>query len=174
MHGKDPRRFRLLAVLALAGALAGCSGAGGGKRPELPAAGPMTASADAAGSQPIAVGALAPRELSNGQCAMFLWARQAQTRFIFFAGSDGTAAMRLNGEERSFVRTAAEGNPAFGQFARQRFEAGDWQLALTVEVEARRGLMGGAVIPRGALRVSEPEGWKRVLPVAGLIACGPG
>jgi len=177
MFAQNPRRLRRLLLLGLAAALAGCSGAGSGQRPDAPATGRMTASANAAAtveSQPIAVGALSPRELSEGQCAMFLWAKQAQTRFIFFAGSDGSAVMMLNGKERSFSRTAAEGNPAFGQFTRQRFDAGGWRAALTVEVEARRGLLGGAVIPRGALRVSEPEGWERILPVAGLIACKSG
>jgi len=169
------RRQMPLAALALALVLGACSGALPAGTPEADPAPRMTASADGRDlSDPIEVGALAPRNLAAGQCAMFLWMKQGRAQFVFYAESDGTAVMRLNGEERRFSRIAAEGDPAFGQYTRQRFDAGDWELALTVAVEARRGLLGGAVIPRGALRVVEPEGWKRVLPVAGLIACGTG
>lgn len=167
--------YHAFAMLALSLFLGGCSGIFPAETPETDPAPRMTASAEAQEfSDPIVVGALAPRELAAGQCAMFLWMKQGRAQFVFYADSDGTAVMRLNGEERRFSRIAAEGDPAFGQYTRQRFDADDWELALTVAVEARRGLVGGAVIPRGALRVVEPDGWKRVLPVAGLIACGQG
>jgi len=149
--------------------LTACSASG--IRPEAPAKPRQFASLEPQEDLPLSVGALSPRAIEAGQCAMFLWSNQGEARFVFFAESGGRAEMRLNGIERSFRRTAAEGDSAFGQFSRQRFEDEGWSLALTIEVEARKGLLGGAVIPRGALRVSEPEGWERVLPVAGLIAC---
>lgn len=165
-----------LAVLAAAG-LAACTGTGEKTSRPAPNSAGKVASADstaATASGPVEIGALAPRELKQGQCAMFLWAKRSRTRFVFFAQSKGKAVMALNGKERVFERTAAEGNPAFGQFTKQRFKTDAFTLALTVEVEARKGVVDGAVIPRGALRVSASEGWKRVLPVAGLIACKAG
>jgi len=165
---------RLAPAIAAAAFAAACTGPAETSSQSAPNPAGKVASADAAAptaSEPVKIGALAPRELKQGQCAMFLWAKRSRTRFVFFAQSQGKAVMALNGKERVFERTAAEGNPAFGQFTKQRFKAEAFTLALTIEVEARKGVLGGAVIPRGALRVNAGEGWKRILPVAGLIAC---
>jgi len=174
MQDRILHRLRGFVALTVMAILAACSGPGEKARQgdNEPAGLVANAAPSAvAGEGAIEIGALQPRELAAGQCAMFLWAKQSRARFVFHARSQGEAVMVLNGKERVFTRTAADGNPAFGQFTKQKFRAEEWALALTVDVQARKGMVGGAVIPRGALRVRAREGWTRVLPVAGLIAC---
>lgn len=118
------------------------------------------------------IGALSPRVLPAGECGLFLWARTTDRPLVLFStgGADGTRMM-VDGGEVTPARTAAEGEPVFGQYPRQTFAVSDLQISLNIKPELRTGLVGGAVIKQGFLRLETEEGWGYVMPVAGLIAC---
>lgn len=131
-------------------------------------AGPSVASDDPAAR----IGALSPRVLPAGECGLFLWARTTERPLVLFStgAADGTRMM-VDGAEVTPDRTAAEGEPVFGQYPRQTFAVSDLEISLNVKPERRTGLVGGAVIRQGFLRLETDEGWGYVMPVAGLIAC---
>lgn len=121
------------------------------------------------------LGALSPREaLDDGECVMFLWRRGGSRQRLVLHVSEGeeTATVALDGGERRARRTNAEGLPVLGQFRKQSFVYEDLTLDLTVQIESRASLIGGAVVPGGVLRLTDADGWSASFPVAGLIGCG--
>lgn len=128
----------------------------------------VTAPEDIAGR----IGGLSPRDLSPDQCGMFLWARTSERPLVFFAtGEPGSARMKLDSKEIALKRTAAEGDAVFGQYPRQNFVHEALTVNLNIKPERRSGLVGGAVVRQGILRLETAEGWGYAMPVAGLIAC---
>ena len=118
------------------------------------------------------IGTLAPQRLENGACGMFLWSRAEQPRLVFFsANNEAGARMVIDRKEVLLARASVDGKAFFGQFTTQEFEREDLKIRLTVEIEPRAGIIGGAVVSKGALRLQQDDGWEFVMPVGGLLAC---
>ena len=121
---------------------------------------------------PIAeLGTLPPRELSEGQCGLFLWADVANPRLVFSSERSGSAQMIINGEEVTLARNAAEGRQFLGQFETQQFYSPNLNISLNMVIEQRPAMPGGAVVPSGTMRMIENSGWETVMPVGGVIGC---
>lgn len=163
------RFYRHAALFAASLGVAACQQ--GASRPALA---PMPVAVANADGFPLEIGSLPAQELAVGSCGLFLWTKGAEPQLVFVSDSRSpTARMVLDGEIRTLQRTSAEGAGGYGQFVRQSFTSGETVIALGFEPEARPGLVDGAAVPRGALRLTDGEGWDMVLPVAGLIACKP-
>lgn len=120
------------------------------------------------------IGALSPQDLRTGQCGLFLWSRDDTRDLVLFgSGSRAEAKMNIAGQDVTFARTAAEGANTLGQYPRQSYQRGDLSINLSMDIEPRPNLSGGAVVPRGSLRFEQTGGWNLVLPVGGIIACQP-
>lgn len=118
------------------------------------------------------VGPLSPQQLRTGQCGLFLWSRDDRQNLVLFGnGARAEAKMQVAGEEVTFTRVTAEGTNTLGQYPRQTYERGDLLVNLSIDIQPRPNLSGGAVVPRGSLRFEQAGGWNLVLPVGGLIAC---
>ncbi len=118
--------------------------------------------------------ALPTQTLASGQCALFLWARTTPPRRVFMALQDpAVARIRIEGRSLDLPRTAAEGESAYGHTPMQRYEGGGITLTMTIQMDARSGLVGGAVIPTGSLEYRDAKGWETVIPVAGMVGCQP-
>lgn len=118
------------------------------------------------------IGALRPQQLRTGQCGLFLWSRDDRQNLVLFGnGSRAEAKMQIAGEEVTFTRVSAEGVNTLGQYPRQIFQRGDLMASLSMDIQPRPNLSGGAVVPRGSLRFEQTGGWNLVVPVGGLIAC---
>lgn len=120
------------------------------------------------------LGSLPPRDaLEDGECAMFLWRRGGSRQRLVLHVSEGeeTATLALDGGKKRVRRSDAEGLPVLGQFRKQTFTYDDLTIDLSVQIERRASLIGGAVVPGGVLRLTDSAGWSASFPVAGLIGC---
>ncbi len=140
----------------------------------LGAASPALAEAAPARTGGLPLEALPTQALASGQCALFLWARTTPPRRVFMALQDpAVARIRINGRSVDLPRTAAEGESAYGHAPMQRYEGEGITLTMTIQMDARSGLVGGAVIPTGSLEYRDAKGWETVIPVAGMVGCQP-
>jgi hypothetical protein len=115
---------------------------------------------------------LPPQTLDKGQCALALWTRTTPARRVFMAFSTPAAAkVQAGGRTLTLPRTAWDGEAVFGHYPRQTYAGSGWTLRVTVEFDARSGLVGGAVAPSGAIELTDAQGLSLVVPVAGLVAC---
>jgi hypothetical protein len=152
------------AVLAVA-VLAGCA-TDGAMQQKVMSAKPVAATADEA-----RFGTLAPRQMAAGQCAMFLWVRNAERKLVFYGSAAGEARAVLDGREVGMTRTAIDGHEAFGQYEDQTYIYEGQRIQVRVDFERRAGMDRGVVVPQGTLRLQQADGWETVLPVGGLVAC---
>jgi hypothetical protein len=160
------RRIDLLRVSWAAAAALALAACASGQSPEpAPSAG-----APEAGD--LRVGELGPRELSSGECGLFLWSRATPPELVFFANPEtGEAAVVLDGRERTLKRLSVETPVPGGRPGSQTFasDSGDVSVRLTVlETEA---VQDGYRVASASLRFSDDKGWSGVVPTAGLAAC---
>ena len=118
------------------------------------------------------ISTLPPRQMTAGQCGLFLWSKVPQRELVFYSNSaDMTGDMMIDGDARSLRRVSAEGEGFYGQFTRQTFEGDGYQVQLLLEPELRDGMANSVVIPRGSLRLKKTDGWEHVMAVGGLVSC---
>ncbi len=140
----------------------------------LAAASPAWAEAAPAPTGGLPLEALPTQTLASGQCALFLWARTTPPRRVFMALQDpAVARIRVDGRSVDLPRTAAEGESAYGHAPMQRYAGEGITLTMAIQMDARSGLVGGAVIPNGSLEYRDARGWETIIPVAGMVGCQP-
>jgi hypothetical protein len=132
---------------------------------------PIISAASQTGSAEPRFGTLPPRTLVAGECAMFLWLRNAERKLVFFGAAEGTGRAVLDGKEVGMRRTGIEGREAFGQYEGQTYAYDAGRIQIQVSFERRGGMERGVVVPQGTLRLTQADGWEYILPVAGLVAC---
>lgn len=115
-------------------------------------------------------GPLADAALPKGSCGMILWTLDAERPIpVFRAVSQKGAEVNIDGAVRKLTLSEFSGGSGFGVYETQTF-AGE---GLTVSVRVRFGLgfEGGAYLERGLLSIEKPDGWKAVIPAAGIAGC---
>lgn len=168
--------LQVLASLAAAAMFSGCAAAsragdmvpglgGDGGRSEAPRA--ATIGVDGDGPR---IDAIAPQELQQGECGLFLWARTPDRPFVFFSKQPNNfALMRVDGKDRTFTRTGFDKLLEGRIYGEQVFQSGELTLELSFdEVEP---IEGGLRVARAAISLSGVEGWRTVAPAAGLASC---
>lgn len=112
------------------------------------------------------------QRLDSGQCALFLWTRGSPPRRVFMAlQSPALARVKVGGRVLDLPRVGWEGEAVFGHPAMQRFAGSGLELKVTIQADARSGLVGGAVAPTATIEYRSADGWETVIPAAGMVGC---
>jgi hypothetical protein len=101
---------------------------------------------------------------------MILWTLDAQRPIPVLRATAGKGAeISIKGAGRKLALTGTDGAAAFGVFEEQTF-AGEG-LTATVKVAFGLGFDGGAYLERGLISIELADGWKTVVPTAGVAGC---
>lgn len=121
-------------------------------------------------------GALADAQIPSGRCGTILWTKSGADQVaVFRSVDDGTASMVIDGEPVALALTGRGGQTRVGIPATQAFVAQTPGGPLKVVM---RGVWGqsfpaGSYVARATINVTGPDGWARVVPVAGIAGCRP-
>ncbi len=115
-------------------------------------------------------GALPDAALPSGACGMILWTLDVERPIpVFRAVSEKGAEVNVDSAVRRLTLAEFGGGSGFGVFETQTFE-GDG-LKVTVRVKFGLGFEGGSYLERGLISIEKPDGWKAVIPAAGIAGC---
>ena len=116
---------------------------------------------------------LAPRDLSPGECGLFVWTGGAERQFVLFSQAVTFSGAWLTDKgEVALSITAQDGEPANRQFPNVSFLSEDGGK-IGLSLKAREAITNGTRFKGGTLRITDDEGWETVKPVVGLSACQP-
>lgn len=114
---------------------------------------------------------LAPRNLNNGECGIFVWTADIAKRFIFFSQADKpTASWWSKDGEIEITRRASDGISAFDQLPAQNFDIPSGGR-LKVTLFDPEDVDNGTRYKSGAITQTTIDGWEKVVPVIGMSAC---
>lgn len=152
----------LLAVVAIAAAPA-CATA------KQKSANP-SASAQKSSGGDLEIGAIDDAALPAGECGMILWTLESQRPAPIFRMTSGKdAEVVINGRKRKLQLVEASGASDFGVSEEQTL-VGEG-LTATVKMRFGLGFDGGTYLERGLLTVESADGWRAVVPAAGVAGC---
>ncbi|MED5547800.1 MAG: hypothetical protein VX529_00460 [Pseudomonadota bacterium] len=117
-------------------------------------------------------GALPPQTLEAGACATFFWTADPAHRFVAFENeTEGFARVFANGAEHGFYTPPREAPYVAGETYRRDYV--DPVRGLDIRLTGRVGepLPAGQRIERVVMRVLQPNGQTRVVPLIGHYAC---
>lgn len=117
-------------------------------------------------------GALPPQTLEAGACATFFWTADPAHRFVAFENeTEGFARVYANGAEHGFYTPPREAPYVAGESYRRDYV--DPARGLDIRLTGRVGepLPTGQRIERVVMRVLQPNGQTRVVPLIGHYAC---
>jgi len=103
--------------------------------------------------------ALSPRDLTSGECGLFVWRNISAKPFILFSGAE--SAIWTDREVAYTPDTPAAPEQSFTADGR------DWTLSLSDPVSTPSGLRYDA----GILSTARADGWQTRIPVVGLSTC---
>ncbi|WP_293611089.1 hypothetical protein [Ponticaulis sp.] len=116
---------------------------------------------------------LAPQTLAVGECGLFLWTRREQPEFVFFSKAGTEQAKFWHAGQTHELSRIAVGGQIFGQqLSEQDFSLPDGRSA-ELRMTPGEMLVGGQRIPEASLTIIDAEGWRTMIPVAGVTACQP-
>lgn len=107
---------------------------------------------------------LSPRELSLGECGLFVWKADQTKTFILFADDQGAALYR-DGDEIVLSRTSNDEVPSEYNF----IDSTGHTISLTL-LEAQ-SFQDSTRYKSGRLTSLDSNGWDIVTPVVGLYSC---
>lgn len=154
----------MAAAVLMTALAASCASGGSGKEARAGKRAPVSSGASET------AGALPDAALPRGSCGMILWTLDAERPIpVFRAVSQKGAEVNVDGAVRKLTLADADGASGFGVFEQQTFFAD----GLTVKVGVRFGLgfEGGSYLERGLISIEKPDGWKTVVPAAGIAGC---
>ena len=154
-----------LFALVLASAItASCASGGASRDVGLNKGAPSSAAADET------AGALPEAALPSGACGMILWTLDVERPIpVFRAVAEKGAEVNVDGAVRKLTLAEFGGGSGFGVFETQTFEGEG--LKVTVRVRFGLGFEGGSYLERGLISIEKPDGWKAVIPAAGIAGC---
>lgn len=161
-----------LLILAAGLGLAACSAtAGGGSAMPRP---PALSDARPDGPATAAQGRreLPPQTLEAGACATFFWTADRVHRFVAFENeTEGYARIFANGAEHGFSTPPRDQPYLEGEAYRRDYV--DPARGIDIRLAGRIGeaLPAGQRIERVVMRVLQPNGQTRVIPLVGHYAC---
>lgn len=118
----------------------------------------------------VTAGALPDAALPKGGCGMILWTLDIERPVpVFRAVSQEGAEIVIDGVLRQLQLAEADGGSGFGVYESQKFSG----EGVTVSVRVRFGLgfEGGSYLERGLVSIEKADGWKTVIPAAGIAGC---
>ena len=122
------------------------------------------------------IGAIPKQDLPARGCAAYLWTTGAAgsgTRALVAMAQADPARLRLSigGTIVDLERSAQVGAGGFGFAETSDYGGGSTAAKLTMKIETRDSISGGAVVPEGVLQLDRVGQDSIVVPVAGLIGC---
>ena len=144
--------------------------------PLLMAAAPQAAPAPSASVDGLPIGAIPRQDLPAKGCAAYLWTANSAgsgTRALVAMAQADPALLRLSigGTITDLERSAQSGPGGFGFAGSSDYGGGSIAAKLTMKIETRESVSGGAVVPEGILQLDRAGQDTVVLPVAGIIGC---
>lgn len=155
-----------LSLFAAVSALSVCACASGGAAKDNS----VNKGAPSSPGSSATAGALPDAALPRGGCGMILWTLDIERPIpVFRAVSQEGAEIVVDGKLQRLQLAEADGGSGFGIYEVQKF-TGD---GLTVSVRVRFGLgfEGGSYLERGLVSIEKADGWKTVIPAAGIAGC---
>jgi hypothetical protein len=155
---------KLLAAMLAALAISACASGGRSESASVNRGAPSSPGSTAT------AGALPDAALPRGDCGMILWTLDVERPIpVFRAVAQKGAEIVVDGKLQKLQLTEADGESGFGVHETQLF-TGD---GLTVSVRVRFGLGfdGGSYLERGLVSIEKSDGWKTVIPAAGIAGC---
>ena len=116
------------------------------------------------------LGAIGPQALPAEGCAAYLWTL-AEPRALVAMAAPMRLRITLDGKPLELVRIGIDGPETLGLAPTTRYAAGDVSATLTMRVEPRADLTGGALVTDATLTVAPAGRDTIVAPVGGLIGC---
>ena len=118
------------------------------------------------------IGAIPRQDLPERGCAAFLWTESGTRALVAMAQAD-PARLRLSiaGTIVDLERSGHVGAGGFGFAETNDYGSGSTAAKLTLKIEPRESLSGGALVPEGILQIDRAGQDSLVVPVAGMIGC---
>ena len=122
------------------------------------------------------IGAIPRQDLPARGCAAYLWTLGGSgggTRALVAMAQADPARLRLSvgGTIVDLERSAQVGAGGFGFSETSEYGGGSTAAKLTLKIETRDSISGGAVVPEGTLQLDRAGQDSIIVPVAGLIGC---
>ncbi len=143
-----------------------------------PQAAPVAASAPPASIDGLPIGAIPRQDLPAKGCAAYLWTADGSgsgTRALVAMAQADPARLRLSigGTIVDLERGGQVGAGGFGFADTGDYGGGGVTARLTMKIETRASISGGAAVPEGVLQLDRAGQDSIVVPVAGIIGCAP-
>ena len=118
------------------------------------------------------IGAIPRQDLPARGCAAYLWTATGTRALVAMAQAD-PARLRLSigGTIIDLERSAQLGAGGFGFAETNDYGGGSMAAKLTLKIETRGSIVGGAMVPEGILQIDRAGQDSIVVPVAGMIGC---
>lgn len=114
---------------------------------------------------------LSAKQLAQGECGLFVFAGDHSRKFVLFSQDNDNYASWWNGEqEERILRLSASGFDEFDQSPIQTFEISDGSV-LKLELFAPTEVDNGLRYDAGSIKITNGDGWEKVTPVYGVVAC---
>lgn len=101
---------------------------------------------------------------------MILWTLDIERPIpVFRAVSQKGAEIVIDDKLRQLALTQADGGSGFGVYETQTFTGEG--MVVSVRVRFGLGFDGGSYLERGLISIERADGWKTVIPAAGIAGC---
>ncbi|MBX9796235.1 hypothetical protein [Sphingomonas sp.] len=118
------------------------------------------------------IGAIPPQEMPATGCAAFLWTNTTTRSLAAMLTTEPPRArLAPGGMIVDLVRTEQSGGGNYGFTTHGDYAAGDYRVAVDIEIVERGDLTQGAIIPAGTMRFEKEGSDGVVVPVVGIIGC---
>lgn len=120
----------------------------------------------------VILGAIPESNIPKGSCGMVLWtlAPDRPTPVFRYVAGKG-AELVIAGAPVTLTLTTAGGGSAYGVSEEQAFSSVSGDLRVTTKARFGSAFDGGAYLERGIVAVESTDGWRTVIPSAGLAGC---
>lgn len=119
------------------------------------------------------IGAIPTQELPKGSCAAFLWTSTPSQALVAMLTAD-PARIRFapGGTVTDLVRVSQQGEGDFGFLGTTDYAGGDYRLSINMDINRRKDLTDGGLIPSATLRIDREGQDTVIVPLVGIIGCG--
>lgn len=114
---------------------------------------------------------LAPQELAEGECGMFLWSATSPRTFAFFQKQNVNVASFYHRDRKITLRTS-QVTAGLGDLAIFDFTySGTAGENIRIKGNFAEDIEGGRRISNSRITVNDSENWQEIIPVSGVFAC---
>lgn len=116
--------------------------------------------------------ALPTQTLNVGECGLFLFTEKPSPRFVYFGRSaQRQGLIRHYGKDVTLELVEGGGEIVDQTYSKQTLVTRSGDLKVDISINAFEPGQEGSRVTSGSLRLTDPEGWVTVTPVAGATAC---